>query len=81
NFLSEGSVIVGVAVSTFDPVVIHFYERDAVAFQVVDSLDGDSARGDYGGPMPGAVRPLLKWETQFVASKRDETATREVQNV
>jgi lipopolysaccharide transport system ATP-binding protein len=65
NFLSEGTVVVGVAISTFDPVVVHFYERDAVAFQVVDSLDGDSARGDYGGPMPGAVRPLLKWETQF----------------
>jgi len=69
NFLSEGTVIVGVAISTFDPVVVHFYERDAVAFQVVDSLDGDSARGDYGGPMPGVVRPLLKWETQFVPSE------------
>jgi len=82
NFLAEGSVIVGVAVSTFDPVVIHFFERDVVAFQVVDSLDGDSARGDYGGPMPGVVRPLLKWETQFVPSEeREALATPEVQNV
>ena len=69
NFLAEGTMIVGVAVSTFDPVVIHFYERDAVAFQVIDSLDGDSARGDYGGPMPGVVRPLLKWETHLVSGK------------
>jgi lipopolysaccharide transport system ATP-binding protein len=65
NFLSEGSLIVGAAISTINPVVIHFYERDAVAFQVVDSLDGDSARGDYVGPMPGVVRPLLRWTTQF----------------
>ncbi len=68
NFLAEGSVIVNVAVSTMDPVTVHFTERDAVAFQVIDSLDGDSARGDYAGPLPGIVRPLLKWETRFVPS-------------
>ncbi len=65
NFLAEGTIIVGVALSTFEPTVIHFYERDAVAFQVIDTLDGDSARGDYTGPMPGIVRPLLEWRTQF----------------
>jgi lipopolysaccharide transport system ATP-binding protein len=71
NMLSEGTLIVGAAISTMDPVVIHFHERDAVAFQVVDSLDGDSARGDYAGPFPGVVRPLLEWTTNH------QTATRE----
>ena len=65
NLLSEGSLIVGAAISTPDPVIVHFYERDAVAFQVIDSLDGDSARGDYAGSVPGVVRPLLRWTTQF----------------
>jgi lipopolysaccharide transport system ATP-binding protein len=65
NLLSEGTLIVGAAVSTLEPVIVHFYERDAVAFQVVDSIDGDSARGDFAGPMPGVVRPLLRWTTQF----------------
>jgi lipopolysaccharide transport system ATP-binding protein len=65
NLLSEGTLIIGVAVSTHDPVIVHFYERDAVAFQVVDSLDGNSARGDYAGPMPGIVRPLLEWTISF----------------
>ena len=65
NFLAEGTVLVGVALSTFDPATIHFFERDAVAFQVVDTLNGDSARGDYAGPMPGVVRPLLNWNTEF----------------
>jgi len=69
NFLSEGSLIVGVAISTYIPLIVHFYERDAVAFQVVDSLDGDSARGDYAGNMPGIVRPLLRWTTQFTPNK------------
>ncbi len=62
NFLAEGSLIVGVAISTMDPVTVHVHERDAVAFEVVDSLQGGSARGDYGGPFPGVVRPLLRWE-------------------
>jgi lipopolysaccharide transport system ATP-binding protein len=81
DFLAEGTVFVGVAVSTHDPVVVHFYERDALAFQVVDSLDGDSARGDYAGPMPGVVRPLLRWTTQHVPAvaeliSRNDEATR-----
>ena len=65
NLLAEGSMIVNAAVSTMNPVTVHFSQRDAVAFQVIDSLDGDSARGDYAGSLPGIVRPLLKWETQF----------------
>jgi len=63
NLLAEGTVVVGVAVSTMDPVTVHFFERDAVAFQVIDSLEGGSARGEYAGPFPGVVRPLLKWES------------------
>ena len=65
NLLSEGTLLVGAAVSTVDPVVVHFYEPDAVAFQVIDSLDGDSARGDYAGPIPGVIRPLLEWTTSY----------------
>jgi len=66
NLLAEGTLVVGVAVSTIIPETIHFYEQDAVAFQVIDSLDGDSARGDYAGAYPGVVRPLLNWSTHFV---------------
>ena len=65
NLLSEGTIVVSAAVSTMDPVTVHFFERDAVAFQVIDSLDGDSARGDYAGPFPGVVRPLLRWTTEL----------------
>lgn len=64
NFLAEGTVIINVAISTMDPVIVHLHELDAVAFQVVDSLDGDSVRGDYAGPMPGVVRPALHWSTK-----------------
>ncbi len=68
NLLAEGTLVVGVAVSSYDPVVVHFYERDAVAFQVVDSLEGDSARGDYAAAVPGVVRPILRWDTRCVTT-------------
>ncbi len=68
NFLSEGTLIVGVAISTHDPFAVHVYERDAIAFRVIDSTDGDTARGDYAGHMPGVVRPALKWENEYIAS-------------
>ena len=65
NFLAEGPLLVSSAVVTLDPVKVHFWERDIVAFHVVDSLDGDSARADYAGTYPGVVRPCLEWETRF----------------
>jgi homopolymeric O-antigen transport system ATP-binding protein len=65
NFLAEGYVFVTVVVSTYQPLTVHFTERDAVTFNVIDSLDGDSARGDYAGVLPGVVRPILEWETKI----------------
>jgi lipopolysaccharide transport system ATP-binding protein len=64
NFLAEGAIVVRAVVSTMDPVTVHFSEDDAVAFQVIDSLDGDSARGAFAGAYPGVVRPLLQWTTE-----------------
>ena len=61
NSFSEGTVIVNAELLTTHPLTKHFGERQAVAFHVVDSLDGDSARGDWGGERKGAVRPKLEW--------------------
>ncbi|HLF26883.1 MAG TPA: ABC transporter ATP-binding protein [Anaerolineae bacterium] len=65
NFLAEGVLLVGASLRTPERKVRHFDEREVVAFQVIDSTDGDSARGDYTGPMSGVMRPLLKWDTHF----------------
>jgi lipopolysaccharide transport system ATP-binding protein len=64
NFLAEGSLIVHASVMSHYPsTALHVEARKAVAFQVLDSQQGDTARGDYLGPMPGVVRPLLSWTT------------------
>lgn len=68
NFLAEGSYSVWGAIVSHDPDMVHLFEPDVVKFQVNDSLDGDSARGDYAGPMPGIVRPILQWETECLSS-------------
>jgi lipopolysaccharide transport system ATP-binding protein len=64
NLLAEGSLVGHVSImSHFPATVLHAHERNAIAFQVIDSPSDDSARGDYVGPMPGVVRPLLRWTT------------------
>jgi lipopolysaccharide transport system ATP-binding protein len=64
NLLSDGLLLVTVHLSTIRPLKGHFHQRDAVAFHVVDSFAPDSARGQWDGPIPGVVRPLLKWTNE-----------------
>ena len=73
NVLAEGSVIIHASVVSHVPsTVTHAHERNAVAFQVIDDLGEGSARGDYAGPMPGVVRPLLRWDTEVVNDLGEE---------
>jgi lipopolysaccharide transport system ATP-binding protein len=75
NFLSEGAMLVGAAMRAYQPDMLHFYERDAVAFQVLDPATPDTVRGEYPGGIPGAVRPALEWTTAFTpAGAADEGA-------
>ena len=72
NLLSDGLLLVTVHLSTIHPLKSHFHQRDAVAFQVVDSFAPDSARGEWDGPIPGVVRPLLKWTNESVEALGSE---------
>ncbi|MGH2454195.1 MAG: ABC transporter ATP-binding protein [bacterium] len=65
NFLGEGMMFVNAGLRVITPNIVEFFEVDAVAFQVVDSRDGDSARGLFAGTMLGVVRPKLSWTTAF----------------
>ena len=68
NLLSEGMYYIGPAIRTINPEIRRFRAVDAVAFHVVDSLEGNSARVDFTGKLGGVVRPLLKWETELCLS-------------
>jgi lipopolysaccharide transport system ATP-binding protein len=69
NFLSEGLMYVTPALMKMDPKALQFAERDTIAFQVVDSMEGDSARGIWANNLGGVVRPRLKWKTRSHASE------------
>lgn len=67
NLLAEGTHFVSAGLVALNPSVFQFDQRDAVAFQVVDSLDGDSARGEWAGDFAGVVRPILRWKNHLRA--------------
>jgi hypothetical protein len=51
---------------TLNPETVRFDMQDIVLFRVVDCLTArDTARGDYPRPIPGVMRPLLHWTTEF----------------
>jgi lipopolysaccharide transport system ATP-binding protein len=66
NLLTEGSFFVNCHLMTLEPDEIVFSKSSIVCFTVFDSLDGNSARGDYSRNIPGVVRPLLKWKTERI---------------
>ncbi len=75
NYLAEGSLLVHASIMSHHPATaVHVEARKVVAFQVIDSEQGDTARGDYLGPMPGLVRPLLSWTTDFAPTVADTHA-------
>ena len=65
NFLSDGVVVVNVALTTPHPVILHYNVLDAITFQVVDSFEENPTRGDYIDGMPGEIQPLLPWTTKL----------------
>jgi len=57
-------------------MAIHQFARsEVVTFRVIDSMQGDAARGDWTGTMDGIVRPMLPW-TNEVLEDRPETKSR-----
>jgi lipopolysaccharide transport system ATP-binding protein len=74
NFLSDGLVLVNAALSTSDPVTVHFNVADVIIFEVVDSFQDNPTRGVFKGAIPGAIRPRLPWTTQLISSSQPEVS-------
>ncbi|MCB1757206.1 MAG: ATP-binding cassette domain-containing protein, partial [Gammaproteobacteria bacterium] len=68
NLLSEGNLFLMALMRVMAPQNFQeFAESEVVSFQVVDRMVPGilTARGDWVRDIPGVVRPLLRWETQF----------------
>jgi lipopolysaccharide transport system ATP-binding protein len=68
NMLSEGMIYVLATIRTRHRKEWPFFVRDAVAFNVIETAEGESARGQWAGKLDGVVRPKLDWATQFQAA-------------
>jgi lipopolysaccharide transport system ATP-binding protein len=77
DLLTEGMHFVAAGLHGLNPAAFQFEERDAVAFQVVDSLSSDGARGDWCGSIDGVIRPMLTWTSRMKsdALEHGEAAT------
>jgi lipopolysaccharide transport system ATP-binding protein len=64
NFLAEGTVFVTIAARTLNPTILRVNVMDEIAFQVIDRMEGGSARVDHAGDLGGIVRPYLAWKTE-----------------
>jgi lipopolysaccharide transport system ATP-binding protein len=73
NLLNEGMVYVLAAMRTKRRKYRPFLIADAVAFNVIDTMEGGSARGEWVGRMHGVIRPKLDWTTGFSASENSES--------
>lgn len=63
QLLNEGGYFVGLAMSSFvSGVRVHFFEKNALSFNIDDQMDNESMRAGWGGVMPGVMRPKLSWE-------------------
>jgi lipopolysaccharide transport system ATP-binding protein len=66
NLLAEGSIIVSCAIFNHAKHEVYLHEKDVIIFNVIDTFETNTARGESIGVFPGVVRPLLKWENQKI---------------
>ncbi len=45
-------------------IMTHFFEKDALSFNVIDDIQNNPTRSGWVGNMVGAMRPQLHWEVK-----------------
>jgi lipopolysaccharide transport system ATP-binding protein len=65
DFLAPGTIYVSMGIPQIaGGFETHALAIDAVSFQVADDFSQDSVRCGYEGPIPGPIRPRMKWTTE-----------------
>jgi lipopolysaccharide transport system ATP-binding protein len=64
NLLNTGIYYVSSAIFNDQEDIIHFYEQEALFFNVTEVFDEETARGQSGGDYPGIIRPFLEWSIE-----------------
>lgn len=69
NLLNEGTMMVSVGMASMNPFRLEIEAPSVVSFNVFDQMNGKSARGDWTGSWAGAMRPMLKWSTDYMPAE------------
>jgi len=62
NLLNAGTYSAGLALSTLSPTIVHFYEQDAILFDVIEDMN--KRETEWKNSLPGVVRPRLEWKIE-----------------
>jgi lipopolysaccharide transport system ATP-binding protein len=66
NLLSEGLLSISIALFTPSPLEIFIYLNKIITINIVDEMDGTSARGFFSQSFPGYIRPKLNWTNKLL---------------
>ncbi len=64
NYLNDKKYKISLALTSIKNfVTIHFWEKDVISFQIIDTVkDIKTRETGYSGTIPGVVRPILEWD-------------------
>jgi lipopolysaccharide transport system ATP-binding protein len=65
NLLTDGMFFVTCNLINRDSSTYQFSERQVIAFNIMDNMGDDTARGDWAGRYFGIIRPKLEWSTKY----------------
>ena len=61
NLLNTGIYIAGIATTTMIPYKIHFFDKEALRFEILENINERII--NYSAKLPGIIRPNLIWNT------------------
>ncbi len=68
KLLNEGAYNIGLAITSYSDkeFSVCFFEERVLLINIKDPMDSESNRYGYPGPIPGVVRPVLKWQIKEI---------------
>ena len=65
NLFGEGELGIGVSILSFRPWTIHFEAQNLLRIEIVSGSAQLTSRGHFEGNIPGLIRPLLNWTSEY----------------
>lgn len=65
NLFGEGQLGIGVSILSFRPWTVHFDAQNLLRIEMVSGSAKLTSRGHFEGNIPGLIRPLLNWTSEY----------------